>query len=178
MKRLIIGGLAALAAAMTLTACGGKEAPPIATTTVAATPTSTPVTAPAPVAVPVSALAPHLTLPAGSKEDDPTKYPEMEYWRVPTPYNVTVQQLQPQLPVNQDYDGLAWCTQSVNTKLNITQWSWGGAGSDTLVVTANDDGTVVIDRRLDESDDRSDCDAGSTERPDRRTISSLPPWTP
>ncbi len=81
----------------------------------------------------------------------------MELWRVPTPYDTTVSHLQRQLPDKQDFDGLMWCTKDVNTKLNITQWSWGDA-EDLLVIAANDDGTVTITRGPEEGDDRTDCD--------------------
>jgi hypothetical protein len=99
----------------------------------------------------------NISLPAGSAEDDPTRFPEMELWRVPTSYDSTINHLRSQLPINADYEGLAWCTQAVNTKLGLTTWSWGDA-NELLVISVNDDATVTITRGPEEGDDRADCD--------------------
>ena len=115
MRRLIIGGLAALA--IGLTGCGSNAAPASAPTPSSSVPTS--MAAPIPMSSPPaeSTLAPNLALPIGSVDnatgvDLDDSYPQaMELSKIPPSisYDVTVNRVEAQLPVRQDYDGMAWC---------------------------------------------------------------------
>lgn len=147
--------VAVTAAAVVLTACSGENKAPESTAASSSTSAAAPEI---PTVAPVSKLAPGLRLPAGSTEDDPTEYPELELWRVPTSKDATLRNLEPQLPIGQPYDGLTYCTTDRNTRLGTTQWSWGGSGQETLLVNVSGDGTVTINRLLDDTDDRADCD--------------------
>lgn len=154
--------IALTAAALVLTGCGGEDEARESSAATSSAPATSATGPEVPGALPVSRLAPGLKLPAGSVEDDPTEYPELELWRVPTSKDATLRDLEPQLPISQSYDGLTYCTTDRNGKLGTTQWSWGGSGQDTLAINVSKgDGTattVTINRGLDESDDRADCD--------------------
>jgi hypothetical protein len=161
--------------ALALASCASPDAgtPPAASPPIAKTLSESSPPPATPAEVPVSKLAPNLELPAGSAEDDPTRFPELELWRVPTSYDSTVSHLHSQLPGNQDFDGLVWCAVDVNPKLNITQWSWGDA-KDLLVIVANDDGTVTITRGPEEGDDRADCDVPAPGNAPHSELAQMP----
>jgi hypothetical protein len=79
---------------------------------------------------PQSKLMPELQLPAGATKRN---YATFELWDVPSPYADTVDAVRPQLPVGQVYDGLAWCSEFISARGDLTTWSWG-AESDYLSV--------------------------------------------
>lgn len=148
--------IALTAAAVVLTGCGGEEKEPessAATSSTSAAMSEVPA-----AAAPVSKLVPNLTLPPGAVEDDPNEAPEIEIWQGSTSSGASLRHLEPQLPIGQPYDGLAWCSTDRNFKLGSTLWSWGGAGQETLLISVDKDGEVTIHRYLDETDDRADCD--------------------
>ena len=74
-----------------------------------------------------------------------------------SPYDATVQFLRQQLPINQDLDGLPWCSESPESeRQSTTQWDWLD-DQNAIVVTVNTDGTVYIARGPD-SNGRKYCD--------------------
>ena len=88
-------------------------------------------------------------LPAGSTEDpdssppSPTQEPPIvgdlgpapaiEVYYVPLEVSDAVANLRAQLPINGPYDGLPWCSEDINRKLNTTMWLWT-SGKDLVSV--------------------------------------------
>jgi hypothetical protein len=79
---------------------------------------------------PHSKLMPVLALRAGATKRD---YTAFESWDVPAAYADTVDTVRPQLPIGKVYDGLAWCSEFISARGDLTTWSWG-AESDYLSV--------------------------------------------
>jgi hypothetical protein len=167
MKKLIGGGLAALAVG--LVGCGGNAA--------VTTPSTTSVAAPV---LPVSALASGVTLPAESENDTFTRYRDHnESWRLHGSFDSTVSHLDGQLPDSgQDFLGLGWCKRTVVTEIDKpgffgyppdeeVAWEWGnGATKLRIHVRHADSTTDDEDIRVDitrNDADRSDCDAEKDE---------------
>ena len=172
MKRLIIGGLAALA--IVLTGCSGNAAPASAPST----------TTPPPPVEPTSALAP-ITLPAGAVDDAIGPQPhQSEYWKTHGSFDAVVSHLAGQLPTDgQDFNGLKWCTKTVVTAAEkpgffgyppdeTVDWSWGDHDHPlsirvfhTSSTQDDEDIQVLIDRDPNLMSDRSSCDAEKAAAP-------------
>ncbi|SPM41932.1 hypothetical protein MNAB215_4149 [Mycobacterium numidiamassiliense] len=94
---------------------------------------------------------PELVLPAGSTRDySPPGHPlpppfnnsvseiAIEVWTVPRDVAAEAADVRSQLPINQPYDGLPWCADDSNPKIQLNQWDWGTAEDMAMVaVTPN-----------------------------------------
>ena len=157
----------AAAVAALLAGCGTNTATK-ATETVTAAPKATEtVTVTAATPPPPSTAAPAadgvrsellpITLPAGTKAACCGKHEGLEVWNAPTAYSYNVQMLREQLPIKQTFEGLPWCSQTINGKLGLTQWDWASK-TESIVVGVDSDGMISLSRGPDE-EGRDGCDA-------------------
>lgn len=129
------------------------------TVTVTAAPSS-PESTEAPTAPPADGVRSELlpiTLPAGTKAACCGKHEGLEVWNAPTAYSYNVQMLREQLPIKQPFEGVPWCSQTINGKLGLTQWDWASK-TDVIVVAVSDDGSITLTHRPD-AEGRDGCDA-------------------
>lgn len=147
---LIIGG-------MLVSHKGSRSISTRKSTTISGTPTQSSTTAattsaPPPAGPPLhSQVVPELVLPAGSTRDysppgQPLPSPlnnsvseiAVEVWTVPRDVASEAADVRSQLPINRPYDGLPWCADDSNPKLQLSQWDWGTAEDFVMVaVTPN-----------------------------------------
>jgi hypothetical protein len=140
---------------MCLAACSSPRPAPAPTetktVTVASTPQASPPPPPAPP--PVPAAGPHseladVDLPAGTVPACCGTYANNETWLVTTTYDYTVQFLRQRLPILHDLKGMPWCSQEINGKLGLTEWSWAD-DTNSLQIAVMDRGNISIMRSAD-----------------------------
>jgi hypothetical protein len=177
MKRIILAATAAIG----VVGCSHPVPPAAAiktvTKTVAAPSTTAPSTTAPSTPTPLASRIVRLTFPVGStvgREPD-----GFESWTVPREPLEEIADVRAQLPVNQPYDGLPWCSEDkVRNDGTGMQWSWG-AKQDFLVVSVTPEfkGTpvptpgvsdVVIVRRPDDTGD-TDCAPDQPAEPDHQS---------
>ncbi|HRD10513.1 MAG TPA: hypothetical protein PLI79_01495 [Mycobacterium sp.] len=130
----IIGGLGALlvVAVVVVAVSGGHHKSNISSTTSS---TSTP-----DVYVPdTHSQLIDLTMPSGSMVTRATTDTnDIEIWKVTADVRTAIEQVRRQLPVGKPLNGLPWCRDDWNRKLNLMQWQWTN-GTEWINVSVNED---------------------------------------
>jgi hypothetical protein len=60
-----------------------------------------------------------------------------------------VQSLRQQLPIKNTFEGVPWCNQEINPKLDFTEWNWMD-GQEHIQVHVSQSGQVTIQRKPDD----------------------------